>query len=101
MTFRDKVLKAVSSIPYGFVASYGQVAAMVGEPRSARQVGWILNRYGDNIPWWRVINRHGQITIKGSEFSALDQKERLASESITFLDEFVVDIAKHRYIYEA
>ena len=51
-------------IPYGRVVSYGQVAAYVGVPRGARQVGWTLRRLEDiDIPWWRVINNEGRISI--------------------------------------
>ena len=64
--FKEKVIEVVSLIPFGKVVSYGQVALYIGIPRAARQVGWMLNRMeGDvQIPWWRVVNNQGRISIK-------------------------------------
>ena len=41
--FKQKVIEVVQNVPFGTVVSYGQVAVMIGVPRAARQVGWILN----------------------------------------------------------
>ena len=95
--FSDLVLKTVKTIPKGKVASYGQVALMAGEPRAARQVGWILNQKSDEqTPWWRVINNSGRISIKHPEYSALLQKELLEKESVKVSDDFGIDIEKYR-----
>ena len=63
------MINFVKKIPRGRVASYGQVAAACGNPRAARQVGAIL-RLADisasKIPWWRVVNNRGIISIKGN-----------------------------------
>ena len=66
MTFREQVYRKVSEIPEGKVATYGQIARLIDHPRSARQVGFALRALGlneENIPWWRVINSRGEITI--------------------------------------
>lgn len=61
--FKKAVLKVVSLIPKGRIASYGQIALLAGVPRGARQVGNILCQHGEgNTPWWRVINNAGRIT---------------------------------------
>ena len=64
--FQEAVLRAVRRIPSGKVTSYGAVAAMAGQPRAARGVGWILNRLGPetDLPWWRVVNRDGGLGFK-------------------------------------
>lgn len=66
--FVDRVLAIVESIPAGRVMSYGDVAAAVGPhddlagtsgSYGARLVGNVMSRFGDNVPWWRVIRSTG------------------------------------------
>ncbi len=95
-SFKDRVLKEVKKVPYGKVTSYGRIALLVGQPRMARQVGWILNRFGNDgkTPWWRVINGKGYISIKNSEISAVEQKKLLEDEGIEVREDFSVDLDK-------
>ncbi len=100
--FKKKVIQAVERIPYGKVASYGQIALIIGFPRGAREVGWILNSTeGDrevDIPWWRVINNSGRISIKGTVHLSADlQRKLLRAEGIEINDLFELDIEKHRF----
>lgn len=102
MNFREKVYKAVREVPKKKLVSYGQVAAACGSPRAARQVGWMLRLLdGDNsIPWWRVINNAGEISIKGNFISTpLAQKKLIESEGIPVSKDFKIDLEKHRYYY--
>src|SRR3990167_6767614 len=96
--FKDGVVKVVSIVPYGKVVSYGQVALYIGIPRAARQVGWTLNMMEDieNIPWWRVVNNQGRISIKNSKYSAIDQRSFLGHEGIKIGDDFTFDVEKYR-----
>ncbi len=101
--FIDKVIILVSLIPPGKVVSYGQIATKLGSPRLARQVGWALHSSeGKNdIPWWRVINKRGQITIKGSFVNTPSlQKKLLGMEGVTVSDLFEIDIEKYRFYFE-
>lgn len=98
--FKEKVLKLVSKIPKGRVASYGQVAAALGSPRAARQVGWVL-RGSDTldrpVPWWRVVNNKGEVSIKGNPTATkLQQKILLEKEGVEVSREFTFDIEKYR-----
>lgn len=100
--FKKKVIQAVEQIPYGRVASYGQIALIVGFPRGAREVGWVLNGTEKdpdiNIPWWRVINNSGRITIKGTMHLSADlQKKILCAEGIDVSDVFELNIEKYRW----
>lgn len=95
--FKDRVLAVVEKIPSGKIASYGQIALYADFPRAARQVGWILNRFGDDVPWWRVINNSGRISIKHSEISAQTQKELLENEGVIVTTLFEIDIEKYRW----
>ena len=87
LSFKEKVILVVSKIPYGKVVSYGQVAAASGHPRAPRQVGQILKtldiRYLE-IPWWRVINNQGIITIKGNWTNSGTYSPTAAGTSVTF-----------------
>lgn len=60
-----QVLQVVALIPYGKVASYGQIAKMAGLPKHARLVGYILKHLDADakIPWHRVINSQGKISL--------------------------------------
>lgn len=97
--FKKQVIKVVSLIPYGKVVSYGQVALYVGMPRAARQVGWILNQLEErvSVPWWRVVNNQGRISIKGSKYSAEDQKKLLLQEGIQVSQDLAFDMDKYRF----
>lgn len=100
MNFKEKVIEVIKKIPKGRVVSYGQVAAACGSPRAARQVGWMLHTLdgNNNLPWWRVINNLGYISIKGNFMSTpLTQKKFLEAEGIIVTDDLKIDIEKYRY----
>ena len=61
--FIKNVLNQIRQIPSGQVATYGQIAALAGKPRNARQVGRILRgtAHDENLPWHRVLNAQGKI----------------------------------------
>lgn len=84
-TFAERVKAIIKTVPHGKVVTYGQVAAMAGNPRGVRGVVWILHSSSksDNLPWHRVINGKGRISLPpggGCE----EQKARLESEGIVF-----------------
>ncbi len=98
--FKDKVIEVIGKVPKGKLVSYGQVAAACGSPRAARQVGWMLHTLDgdDSVPWWRVINNLGYISIKGNFMSTpLAQKKFLEDEGIEVTSDLKIDIEKYRY----
>lgn len=97
--FSQAVTRVVTAIPPGQVVSYGQVAAYLGVPRAARQVGWTLRQLeGVEMPWWRVVNNAGRVTIKGNRFQdANTQRDLLRQEGIVVNDDFTLDIDKYRF----
>ena len=99
MNFHKRVFKAVSKIPRGNVTSYGFIATYIDKPRSARAVGWALRTlpYETNVPWWRVINSHGYISIKNPSFSKELQKYLLEKEGIPVSNKFMVDLRKYMW----
>lgn len=105
--FKTKVLYIIKLVPKGRVVSYGQVALLAGLPRGARMIGWLLHSLytskgpiREEIPWWRVVNNAGRISIKGCEANAsLIQKQHLESEGIEFYpDSLSFDMARYRYL---
>lgn len=97
--FAKKVVEIVKLIPEGKVASYGQIALYCGMPRSAREVGWTLKRTSENIPWWRVVNNQGRISIDGNfEADKPLQKKLLENEGIDISSDFTFDIETYRWI---
>ncbi|MFA5776321.1 MAG: MGMT family protein [Patescibacteria group bacterium] len=98
--FKDCVLKAVSLVPKGKVVSYGQVALMVGIPRAAIQVGWVLHESGDKVPWWRVVNKKGRISTTCLEHDANMQKVLLEQDGVEVSDKLMVDMCIYRFIPE-
>ncbi len=97
--FKQKVIEIIRLIPYGRVASYGQVALYAGSPRAAREVGWILNEHGKDLPWWRVINKQGYLSIRGgSTYDKSLQKKLLEAEGVEVSEDFEVPIEKYRWI---
>jgi methylated-DNA-protein-cysteine methyltransferase-like protein len=91
MGFNERVYEAVKAIPSGRVSTYGWVAAMAGNPRAARAVGWALHRNPDpaNIPCHRVVNREGRLT-GAFAFGGMDeQKRRLEREGVAVTEDRV------------
>lgn len=85
--FRKAVLEIVARIPHGRVTSYGAVAAMAGQPRAARGVGWILNGLppDTDLPWWRVVNAQGGLSTRKLPGPAGHlQKDLLVREGVAF-----------------
>jgi methylated-DNA-protein-cysteine methyltransferase-like protein len=98
--FTQKVITVVQSVPQGNVVSYGQVAAYIGVPRAARQVGWTLrNLEADvSLPWWRVINNAGRITIKGNFHNTPDiQRKLLQADGVVVTEDFTINIEVYRF----
>lgn len=81
-----KIYAVVRRIPRGRVATYGQVAALAGLPDHARLVGYALHAVseGATIPWHRVINAQGRISIRGSASASVTQRLRLEQEGVRF-----------------
>lgn len=84
--FTQRVYEVVRRIPRGRVVSYGGVAALLGTPRAARGVGQALHALPDDtdVPWWRVVNRNGEISIRGVLHGATLQRQLLRREGVRF-----------------
>lgn len=98
-TFRDAVHAVVRSVPCGRVTSYGAVAALAGSPRAARGVGAVLNALppDTDIPWWRIVNRQGRVTIPSALGLRALQRTLLEREGVSFLGDGSVDLDRHEW----
>lgn len=93
-SFRQRVFHIVAAIPWGKVTTYGEVARLAGSPRAARQVGGVLKKLppGSTLPWHRIINRHGEISLTGPDY--LRQKQALIAEGITISQQGKIDLVR-------
>jgi len=95
---RARIYEVVSRIPSGKVATYGQVATLAGMRGHARQVGYALHDLpdGSDVPWHRVINARGEISLRGVSGSDESQRRRLEAEGVDF-EAGRIDLSRFRW----
>lgn len=95
-SFYDDVYVMVRRIPQGRVATYGHIAALCGKPRAARTVGWALHALPEdsNVPWQRVINVRGEISIGKVGIPPELQRALLEREGVEFDADGSVDLER-------
>ncbi|MHC6181517.1 MGMT family protein [Clostridium sp. JNZ X4-2] len=95
--FFSRVYAVVSKIPQGKVTTYGQIALMLGEPRSARIVGWAMTKAPKNLhlPCHRVVNKSGKLSPDYVFGSSDVQRCLLDSEGIIFKSDGSIDMGKY------
>ena len=93
--FFQKVYEIVKRIPKGKVVTYGQIAAFIGSPRSARMVGWAMHGAPSAIPWHRVVMKSGKLPSEGVNLDGTDQHEMLSKEGISFRTDGTIDMVEH------
>jgi methylated-DNA-protein-cysteine methyltransferase-like protein len=99
-SFDQRVMEVVVQIPPGQLATYGQIAELIGAWGAARQVGWALRRLPlpSPIPWHRVVNTHGCISLSPArEGSDWIQAELLRAEGIAVDERGRLPLARHRW----
>jgi methylated-DNA-protein-cysteine methyltransferase-like protein len=96
LTFARAVWRLVRAIPRGRVATYGQLAAVLGRPRGARAVGHAMRRCPDDVPWHRVVNARGGISVRARASGMVTQRIRLETEGVPLRGGRVA-LARHRW----
>lgn len=98
MNTYEKIYEVVRQIPKGYVATYGQVAALAGNKRWARVVGYALhvNPDGEKIPCYRVVTKDGNVSKAFVFGGENEQIRRLKEDGITFVDGHV-DMDKYQW----
>jgi len=98
-SFHERVIAVIKKIPRGKVATYGQIAALAGNPRAARQVVRTLHTASRSarLPWHRVINAQGRVSLKPDQGGEL-QRAMLEKERVRFGLEGAIDL--DRYLWK-
>ena len=94
-----RIYGAVSRIPKGRVATYGQIAALAGLPRQARLVGYAMHALpaDSDVPWHRVVNAAGRISLRADTLGHDElQGHLLRREGVRFVAG-VISLAKYRW----
>ena len=97
-SFFQRVYALVRQIPEGKVATYGQLALLVGAPRAARAVGYALNVCRDpDVPCHRVVDRFGGTKMVFDLFAPGVQRTLLEAEGVAFLPNGNADLSRFRW----
>ncbi len=98
LSFFEKVYEIVLKIPYGKVTTYGSIAKYLGAGKSARMVGWAMNKshtHPKQIPAHRVVNRNGVLTGKHHFGGPNVMQQLLENERIKVNNDQIVNFKKH------
>ena len=95
----QRIYKTVRRIPHGKVATYGQIAELAGLPGHARQVGYALHalKPSTRVPWHRVINAQGKISLRAFPGADVRQRQLLEAEGVVFGSGGRVRLADYRW----
>ncbi len=95
-----RIWQVIAMIPEGKVSTYGDIAKHAGLAKAARRVGMALRGLPEDtrIPWHRVINSQGRISLPEGSASQYRQRERLESEGVVFKANKRVDLKKYRWV---
>ena len=91
-----RVYEVVKQVPRGQVTTYGEVATIVGPGCDARLVGYAMWECPDDVPWQRVINSQGKISLRPGS-GAERQRMRLQAEGIAFDARGKIDLERYRW----
>jgi methylated-DNA-protein-cysteine methyltransferase-like protein len=100
--FHARVYAVVRRIPPGHVATYGQIAAVLGSPRVARHVGFALAAAGqadEPVPWHRVVNAAGRLSTGGDPSRGDRQRRLLEDEGVELDARGRIDLARYRWTF--
>ena len=91
----EKIYDIVRRIPFGKVATYGQIARMVGNPRLSRAVGYAMHSAPEDVPCHRVVNRFGGLADAFQPFGKETHRMLLEIEGVEFKADGCVDLEKY------
>ena len=94
---QSRIFTWVAQIPEGKVMNYGQIGDLITPPVGARQVGWIMYRSPEDLPWWRVVGADGSLRLqKRDPQAAWLQRHLLTKEGVSFHNDRV-KMSIHRW----
>ena len=92
--FRNNVYELVAQIPKGHFMTYGQIAALCGNPRGAWEVGQIAHFGPENLPWQRVVNKQGGLAVGWPNGGRDAHRTILEAEGVVVSNDYTVDITR-------
>lgn len=97
--FYERVYEQVRAVPYGTVCTYGDIAALAGYPKAAREVGYAMKRVQQawNLPCHRIVNIKGTLAPTYAFGGKEKQRQLLEEEGVTFVDTETIDMDQHRW----
>ncbi len=91
--FFEQVYAVIARIPTGRVTTYGDIARMCGRPTGARVVGWAMRYCPEGLPWYRVVNAQGRLSVSARyPDGKLMQRALLEEEGVVFDDQGRLDL---------
>jgi len=98
--FFHKVYAIVRQIPEGKVCTYGAIGKYLRSAKSARMVGWALNKCPNDVPAHRVVNKQGLLTGKMHFDGITLMQQLLENEGVAIKDNKIIDLEKHLWTPE-
>ena len=96
--FYERVYRIVAAIPAGKVVTYGDIARMLGRPRGGRLVGWAMRHCPEGLPWYRVVNAQGRLSVTARyPDGRLMQQALLEEEGVVFDAEGRLDVVRYAW----
>ncbi|WP_151814818.1 MGMT family protein [Acinetobacter junii] len=96
-----QILEVVALIPFGKVATYGQIAKLAGLPKHARLVGTVLKNLdeGSHLPWHRVINSQGKVSTINLDENGENQQLKLLKNEGILLENHKIKFKDYQWIF--
>ena len=100
ISYPERVYRIVRQIPAGSVTTYGTIAAVLGDRRGARMVGWAMSNCPDDVSEiaHRVVNRYGELSGGWAWGHPDIMRQLLIDEGVTFAADYQVDLERHMWI---
>lgn len=95
-SFRERIEQLIAQIPAGLVTTYGDLAALAGNPAAARIVGGIAHYGKPSLPWHRLVNRNGKLA-SGYHGGREAQARHLAAEGVACESNTVLEFETKRW----
>ena len=96
-----QILEVVALIPFGKVATYGQIAKLAGLPKHARLVGTVLKNLdeGSQLPWHRVINSQGKVSTINIDENGENRQLKLLKNEGDLLENHKIKLKDYQWIF--
>jgi methylated-DNA-protein-cysteine methyltransferase-like protein len=92
--FAERVYALVAQIPKGRVMTYGQIAALCGEPRAAWEVGQIAHSGPAGLLWQRVVNKQGGLAVGWPNGGQEAHRAMLIADGVEVGDDYTVNVSQ-------